>query len=216
MPNGGHISCEYCTYNRHTPGKCDVFGIETSPFIICRMFRMPQQSHEEAREQWPMLEELKPGIVYEIDNSAVLVGNPRHLYISEGRIESIIAPYKELLQILLANPSFPFDENLHRSLPLGGGVYRIFEIGSDWQTSIYIGKSNNLQNRIYRSHLMGIRQVSTLKRKLIRQGHYVDENAVKQYLKDRCLVQFVIVNDKNERTAFEHFATATLKPRYND
>lgn len=58
MPNGGHISCEYCTYNRSRPGECDIFGVETSPFVLCRAFRTPKQSHQEARERWPMLEDL--------------------------------------------------------------------------------------------------------------------------------------------------------------
>lgn len=76
MPNGGHISCVYCTYNRSTPDACDIFGIETSPFILCRAFRKPKQSHTEARKAYPMLNELSPGVVYEIDNSVVLSGNP--------------------------------------------------------------------------------------------------------------------------------------------
>lgn len=58
--------------------------------------------------------------------------------------------------------------------------------------------------------------MSIVKRKLITQGKYLDESAVKQYLKDNCSVQVVIMDDKIERIAFEHFAVATLKPRYND
>lgn len=78
MPNGGHICCEYCTYN--TEGRCDVFGIETSPLILCRMFRMGKQSHEKARQQWPLLAELEPGVVYAIDNSTLSAGNPYPVY----------------------------------------------------------------------------------------------------------------------------------------
>ena len=77
MANGGHISCAYCTYNRAIPGTCDILGVGTSPFILCRAFRKPKQSHTEARKVYPMLNELSPGVVYEIDNSAVLAGNPR-------------------------------------------------------------------------------------------------------------------------------------------
>lgn len=77
MPNGGHISCAYCTYSRSTPGTCDIFGIETGPFILCRAFRKPKQSHTEARNEYPMLKELSPGVVYGIDNNAVIAGNPR-------------------------------------------------------------------------------------------------------------------------------------------
>lgn len=217
MPNGGHICCEYCVYNQNTPGKCDIFGIATGPFIICRMFRASEQSHQEARKQWPMLQELEPGVVYGIDNSVLVVPTPHPLYrMTEDKVETIIAPYKKLLQTLLTSPELSFDVNLRSSLPSEGGVYRIFESDSDWQTSVYIGTSNNLQNRIYRSHLMGIRQVSTFKRKLIEQGLFSDENAVKQYLKDKCKVQFITLSEKIDRLAFEHFAVAILKPRYND
>lgn len=77
MPNGGHISCSYCTYDRLTPGTCDIFGIETSPFILCRAFRKPKQSHTEARNEYPMLKKLSPGVIYGIDNDAVIGGNPQ-------------------------------------------------------------------------------------------------------------------------------------------
>lgn len=80
MPNGGHICCEYCTYNRATPGTCDVFGVETSPFVLCRAFRKPKQSHTDARKEYPILLQLKPGIVYEIDNAAPTKPAPRPAY----------------------------------------------------------------------------------------------------------------------------------------
>lgn len=80
IPNGGHICFAYCTYNRLTLGTCDIFGIEISPFILCRAFRFPEQSHTEARKKWPLLNDLKPGVVYGIDNSAVLAGNPEPIY----------------------------------------------------------------------------------------------------------------------------------------
>jgi excinuclease UvrABC nuclease subunit len=131
-------------------------------------------------------------------------------------MKSTIAQYEGLLQTLLERPAISFDENLHSMLPSQGGVYRIFEKGSDWQSSVYIGKCKNLQNRIYRNHLMGNRRASTLKGKLIEHGDCADENEVKQYFKDKCLVQFLTVLGDAERTYLEHFAVAILRPRYND
>lgn len=81
MPNGGHICCEYCTYNRNPYGKCDIFGIETNPFLLCRTFRPPKESHANTRKKWPLLEKLKPGVVYGIANSNFEAGNPRPAYI---------------------------------------------------------------------------------------------------------------------------------------
>ncbi len=82
MPNGGLICCEYCTYNRLTRGKCDVFGIETGPSILCRMFRTPGQSHQEARMRYPILKELEPGAVYAINNTGGYSANddPQPIY----------------------------------------------------------------------------------------------------------------------------------------
>ena len=80
MANGGHISCEQCTYNRRKDGFCDIFGIETSPFLICRSFRSPLQSHQDARNMLPMLNKLEPGLVYKIDNSYLSIGNPSPVY----------------------------------------------------------------------------------------------------------------------------------------
>lgn len=80
MPNGGHICCEYCTYSRALRGSCDIHGIETSPFILCRSFRLSGQSHTAARQQWPMLLDLEPGVVYWIDNAAPPLRPPRAAY----------------------------------------------------------------------------------------------------------------------------------------
>ena len=80
MSNGGHISCEECTYNRKTPGRCDLFGIETNPFVLCRAFRKPKQTHSEARKQWPMLNTLEPGVVYEVDNSTYRISDPKPIW----------------------------------------------------------------------------------------------------------------------------------------
>ena len=80
MANGGHICCESCTYNRTPHGLCDIFGIETNAFILCRSFRKVGQSHAQARRQWPLLDRLKPGIVYQVDNSTYSIHEPRAIY----------------------------------------------------------------------------------------------------------------------------------------
>ncbi|MBF0548653.1 MAG: hypothetical protein HQM08_29755 [Candidatus Riflebacteria bacterium] len=80
MPNGGHICCVECAFNRCNPGKCDVYGVPTGAFTICRMFRLPKQSHTEAREHWNFLDTLKPGKVYSIENSTIGSGNPKISY----------------------------------------------------------------------------------------------------------------------------------------
>lgn len=80
MSNGGHISCEYCTYNRNAPGRCDLFDVVTGPFVLCRAFRKPKQSHSAARKEWPMLNGLAPGLVYAVDNSTYGIHDPKPIW----------------------------------------------------------------------------------------------------------------------------------------
>jgi hypothetical protein len=125
-----------------------------------------------------------------------------------------IARYTIMLQRLMERPWLPFDNQLRPGLPMTAGVYRILE--TNGQETVYIGRSMNLQNRIYRNHLMGNRRASTLKNKLINCGICIDENTVKDYLCDTCLVQFLTIEDAAECKSFEHFAIAILRPKHND
>lgn len=76
MPNGGSISCYECTYGRSSDKKCDIFGTIVTPGFLCRAFRLPRQSHTEARDHWPMLKRLERGVVYAIDNAYPPSGDP--------------------------------------------------------------------------------------------------------------------------------------------
>lgn len=127
----------------------------------------------------------------------------------------IIEEYIELLLNLLSSIQLPLNDNLRSSLPEKGGVYRIFEKESTWSQSIYIGKTENLRNRIYHDHFMGNR-IAGVKGKLIKSGQFNDEESVKEYFKEKCLVQFVIINDESLRALFEHFAISILRPQFND
>jgi hypothetical protein len=79
-PNGGFICCDYCAYSRFFGDRCDIHGIKTSPHIICRSFRMPEQSHSEARERCPVLENLEPGVVFSVENAVYADFDPKPLY----------------------------------------------------------------------------------------------------------------------------------------
>jgi excinuclease UvrABC nuclease subunit len=128
-------------------------------------------------------------------------------------MDRIIKEYKAILKKMLDAPKAPFDTVLASSLPRSGGVYQI--IDREMNVTIYVGQSANLYNRIYGNHLMGNRAASTLKRKLI-NSKFEDETMVKDYLIRCCLVQWIEIDDTNERTWFEHFAIALLKPKYNN
>jgi len=77
MPNGGHIRCSDCTYSRKFQTKCEIWGAPISVYLICRAFCLSKQSHTKSRNDFPFLDELEPGIVYEIDNNIFEAGNLR-------------------------------------------------------------------------------------------------------------------------------------------
>lgn len=121
-----------------------------------------------------------------------------------------------MLEDLLSKKPLPFNDKLRGSLPDSSGIYRIFEAGSTIFESVYVGESINLKNRIHGNHLMGNRSASTLKRKHIAENKFPNENAVKNYLKQKCLVQYILVHDDLERVGFEHFVISLLHPVNND
>jgi hypothetical protein len=97
--------------------------------------------------------------------------------------------FSALLRALPDAPKIAFQGLKPSALPESPGVYRIFETSATFPETVYIGESENLRNRIYRSHLMGNTTVSTLKRKLVTSGRYPDTAAVKAYLRHDCSVQ---------------------------
>lgn len=136
---------------------------------------------------------------------------------SSNKFDVLAQKYINLLDMLLESELLSFNsENLQAMLPQQMGVYCISEKINDVLETVYIGQSKNLQNRIYRNHLMGSRRFSTLKRKIIRAGMFSNEDDVKNYLRERCVVQFVIIENESDRNSFEHFAIAVLRPKFND
>lgn len=120
----------------------------------------------------------------------------------------------ELLHDLTSARALPFHKLVPGALPPRPGVYRIFETSLPSGT-VYVGRTVNLRGRIYRSHLMGNQGVSTLKRKLLKQGRYPAASDVKAYLRQDCSVQLLVLESDVERLRLEHFAIALLRPWYN-
>ncbi len=118
MPNGGHISCEYCINNDR--GACQIFGVATGPFVLCRSFRTePGMSYEDSVQQWPMLASLAPGAVYAIDNSSFSAGDPQPIFgLRHVDPHPIPDSYWAIPGRLLAGeyPGAPDDGNARRKL----------------------------------------------------------------------------------------------------
>ena len=135
--------------------------------------------------------------------------------LSDSLLSERLEIFTPLMYQLLASHPVGMGTGFSGRLPSGGGVYRIFETGSPLDSTVYVGKTGNFFERLYRNHLQGNPQASTLKRKMIERGEFRSSQEVKAYFKERCSVQLISIEDEPLRHWFEHFAIATLQPRYN-
>lgn len=123
------------------------------------------------------------------------------------RTKLTVNKYKKLLADLLSSPPVPIERSF---IPETHGVYRIFQKPSSRKSSLYVGEGN-LRVRIYHGHLMGNVATSAIKRKLAG-----GKKQLKSFIWNKCLVQYIEIQDPVERKLFEHFAISVLKPLCND
>jgi len=127
----------------------------------------------------------------------------------------VIQKYGEMLSILILRPLILFDDTLENNLPPEGGVYLIVEISRNLKEGIYVGKTWNLREGICTDLLVNDSKALMFKKKLIENSGFESEQ-IRQYLEERCRLQYLEVSDERERTLFAHFAISILNPRYND
>ncbi|QLH33403.1 MAG: hypothetical protein HWD62_14175 [Cyclobacteriaceae bacterium] len=85
------------------------------------------------------------------------------------------------------------------------------------EVALYVGKSGNLSERIYRNHLMGNTISSNLKRYLINdqnRAEIEDANSAKEFLINNCNVRWILESHERKRGALECFCIAKLFPIY--
>lgn len=118
---------------------------------------------------------------------------------------------------LISSKNYSFDKTLRGSLPEEHGVYRIFEDGADWTSSLRIGRTDTggLKQRIYQNHFMG-NQDGNIKAQLVKSGKFNNQEEAKNYLREKCKVQFIVIEDENERKWAEHFIISILQPQLSD
>lgn len=67
MPNGGLPNCLQCKHSKKS--KCNIFGIETSPYLLCRHYRDEHGDKTFDEHITPYLEPLAIGTVFWIGNA---------------------------------------------------------------------------------------------------------------------------------------------------
>jgi hypothetical protein len=130
--------------------------------------------------------------------------------ITEDRLVFLIQKLQDLLQ---AKP-LPFAELTPSKVPIAGGVYVITASINGEEHPYYVGRTKNLQQRLYNNHLMGRTSNAGLKKYLLAAGEVEDVETAKQFIKARCSIRWIEEEDFRQRAAIEGCATAMLLPKH--
>ena len=135
-----------------------------------------------------------------------------------SQIEVRINAFRNMLQQLTDSVSHSFDERLYRTLPTQQGIYRIFEKNSP-DITLRAGRTKTaaggLRQRVYKNHFQGD-QSGNLRQQLVNDGVSANLEEAKQFIKDNCRVQILIIEDDENRKLAEYFMLAVLQPKYSD
>lgn len=115
---------------------------------------------------------------------------------------------------LINSSSIAFFDVTPSKIPQLPGVYLITEKIGEEIVSLYIGRSKDLQQRLYTNHLMGDLSNARLKKYLIDNEIVENIEAAKSYIKGKCYAQWITEYDYRKRGALEGYFTGILFPKY--
>ena len=132
-------------------------------------------------------------------------------------IDDRIQPLKELLDQLLAAPRIHFDDRVRSNLPESHGIYAIALKNSQPGVFLRAGRTvsaaGGLRQRIYGNHFMGT-QNGNLRAQLVKDGICSGSQEAKDWIRDNCSVQTVIIDDPQVRGWCEHLMLSVFRPTY--
>lgn len=117
-------------------------------------------------------------------------------------------------QCLLASKPLAFSQMTPSRVPTSPGVYLITALLNGGELPYYVGRSKNLQQRLYNNHLMGPISNARLKKYLIDSGECADINAAKEFIRSTCIARWIEESDMRRRGAIEGYVTGLLIPKY--
>ena len=126
------------------------------------------------------------------------------------------AELETALETLLRSSVYELHGNEVGKIPTDGGIYRVMLRDAGLRKSVYVGQAKNLHQRLVRNHLTGSLERSTLLRKLVKSGQAKDLASAKEFLREQCVIQYLVEAEERRRTRCEHFAIAVLSPELND
>lgn len=121
----------------------------------------------------------------------------------------------EIWNKIFTSKVYAFSSIVPSDLPEQAGVYVIWL--KDTEEVLYVGRTKNIRQRLYTNHLMGNKSSARLKKYLVEDNNLpdiVDYAHAKQYIKDNCRFQFIMVKDNNERGHIEGLLGFLTEARY--
>lgn len=126
---------------------------------------------------------------------------------------------ERLLDQLLSSPSLTFDSSLRSKLPDSQGVYAIRYKQDLAGTFLRVGRTKRaaggLKQRIYQNHFMG-NQRGNLRQQLVIMGRCSALEDTKDWIRENCEVQYIVIEDDLLRQWAEYYALSILQSRCCD
>ncbi len=122
---------------------------------------------------------------------------------------------QEFTERFLNGKKYMFSGLVPSDLQEIAAVYAIFDKKDG--SCLYVGRTKNLRQRLYDYHLMGPESNARLKKCLAEDVSRPDIPTMaeaKQFLKDRCYFQYILVSDIHERGQLEGLLSYTLNVQY--
>lgn len=111
---------------------------------------------------------------------------------------------------------YQFSSLVPSELPEKAGVYVIWL--KNTEEVLYVGRTRNIRQRLYTNHLMGNKLSARLKKYLVDDNinypEIVEYSEAKDFIKKNCCVQFLLVEDNNDRGHIEGLLGFLTDARY--
>lgn len=123
---------------------------------------------------------------------------------------------KEKYDQLMNSKVYSFSAVVPSNLPKEAGVYIIWL--KDTEEVLYVGRTRNIQQRLYTNHLQGNETTARLKKYLVndmeRHPDITEYPQAKEFMQKHCNFQFILIDDNNERGHVEGLMGYLTDARY--
>jgi hypothetical protein len=126
------------------------------------------------------------------------------------------AELEKFLRDLVQARAVRFDSRLPALLPKTHGLYAISMIGAPDGEYLHAGKTkkgrSGLLGRVWQQHYQIGGSPGDLLEKVRARGHGGSAEEAREYIRHNCQVQWLVVENEDQRDWAEHYVLAMLKP----